>query len=170
MNTKVIIRTTLVSEVMRLAGLLATARVRRHVVKAGLNGDSGETIEGVERNVVKAETELRGYAEGLAELAPADIHAASLLRKQEIIADIAFNIGAYWSKMNVHDASTIMDTLGGSRCMMQKIIEWADEFDAYWEALDPNADEREDYIGIIDGRCEEWMDQLVCRILKPNGG
>lgn len=46
------------NELMRLANVLATTRVRRAIVYKGVGGP-GETLEGTERRVQRAEAELR---------------------------------------------------------------------------------------------------------------
>jgi hypothetical protein len=146
MNQVHIMRTTLVNEVMRLASLFATARVRHHVVNAGLNGNSAETKEGVQKRVIKAENELRGYANGLALLSENNEVAKALMRKQELIADIGFEVGHWWERTTNSGCSKIMEHCDGSRGLMQLVVEWAGEFDTFWEALDEDDDRRENYI------------------------
>ena len=55
------------NEIERLASLLATARVRRAVVGAGMSGNKGETRDGTERQVRRAKDALRTYLDSLVE-------------------------------------------------------------------------------------------------------
>lgn len=229
MNTKAVIKHTLVNEIMRLAGLMATKRVRRFAVEAGLAGPgiNNETLEGVEHNVYKATNELRDYAYGLAGITgnndttaallhkqeimrlagvwneaekafsarlksvgilpgpseaqvagaadrakqelcdyahvlagivPENDPTAALLRKQEIIADIGFEVGYAWATTSDEICSQLIDDLEGSRGLMQKVIEWANEFDLFWEGLADNDPRRENYIPEI---CQFSIDKFT---------
>lgn len=53
------------TEILRLAGLMATARVRHTIVMAG--GGKTETPEGVERRLRKTYLELASYLDTLTE-------------------------------------------------------------------------------------------------------
>jgi hypothetical protein len=50
-----------IDEAMRLAGLLATRRVRQYAVSVGRGPN--ETKEGTERSVIRAKAALRSYLE-----------------------------------------------------------------------------------------------------------
>jgi hypothetical protein len=53
------------TEIMRLASMLATARVRRYAVKYNPSSHNGETELNVEIRNLKAEDKLRQYLKGL---------------------------------------------------------------------------------------------------------
>lgn len=72
----------------------------------------------------------------------------ALERQQEILFDIAFNLGANHNPLK-QETSDLMDWLGGSRELFERVKTWAGEFDAAWEA-DPAHLDKEDYLTEID--------------------
>lgn len=74
----------------------------------------------------------------------------ALLRQQEILADISWNLSTLFQSLGVPTRTALMDALEGSRGMVGKAIEWAAEFDAFWEALPVGDSRREDYYSEID--------------------
>lgn len=91
--------------------------------------------------------------------------AERLLRQQEIIADIAFNCGAYWNRMPDSACAQIMDNMDGSRSLIGQFISWASEFDVMWESLDEDDNRRENYIGEVDDFAHSKMNELVAQFV-----
>jgi hypothetical protein len=58
----------------------------------------------------------------------------ALVRRQEYIAAIAMGVGFVWYQISTEVRAAIMDQVDGSSGLHDKIVEWAGEFDAYWEA------------------------------------
>lgn len=164
MNTKAILKRTLVSEVMRLANLYATARIRRHVVHAGLNGTSAETKEGTSQRVEKAEVELRNYAEGLAMLSENNAVAMAYERKQKTIAAVGVNFAYTWYGMTAKEQGLVLASLPSGMTMADKVLEWATSF---YETHD---DASEDfYQSQLQLYTDSKMHEFVGDILKPKG-
>jgi hypothetical protein len=74
----------------------------------------------------------------------------ALKRQQEIIADFSFSMGHLWRPLHIDTCQKIMDHVEGSFGLHQRVIEWAKEFDTYWEALPEEDDRRHDFLGETD--------------------
>lgn len=90
--------------------------------------------------------------------------AERLERQQEIIADIAFNGGMYWQRLGSETANQVSEAIEGSRGLMQKFVQWAGEFDAFWEGLDDNDDRRQNYITEIDDFAIGKINAMIAEI------
>ena len=88
----------------------------------------------------------------------------ALARQQEIIADIGFNAGYHWHSVSEEARGDLIDHLDGSRGLMEKIIDWAREFDAFWEALPENDGRRENYISEVDEFAEQKLKTMIAEI------
>jgi hypothetical protein len=84
----------------------------------------------------------------------------ALARQQEILADIAFNVGHRWVQAGREVTDRILDSLEGSRGLTGRMIEWAVEFDAAWEAGQADLN-LENYIGEIDEFSDNKFKELV---------
>lgn len=82
-------------------------------------------------------------------------------RREEILTDIAFNCGIHWSRINAKLGGELMDHLDGSRGLHERFVQWAREFDAWWEALDEEDDRRENYLIEIDRFAKQKFDAMV---------
>lgn len=146
MNIKAVINHTLVNEIMRLAAVWKEAERLFDSRKMSLGLMPGPSEAQVAGAADRAKTELRDFCYGLAQITPANDPTLALLRRQEIIADLGFDIGYAWRTMKSDVCSKIMDNIEGSRGLMQEINRWACEFDTFWEALPEGDDRRERYI------------------------
>ncbi len=162
MNIKSIINHTLVNEIMRLAKVWVEAQAAL-AVRMALSGitTTGPSPEEMAQASAYAKNELRDFCYGLAQIAPENDPTLPLLRRQEIIADIGFEMGARWGDIDVDVRCKIMEAHGGSRGLMQELNLWAVEFDAFWEALPEHDDRREDYITEIDNFACKKMNEMV---------
>jgi hypothetical protein len=63
-------------------------------------------------------------------------------RQQEILFDIAMDVGSSWQKIDTTTRSVMMDQLNGSRGLFDLVMQWVEEFDRNWETCpdDPNKD------------------------------
>jgi len=82
----------------------------------------------------------------------------ALARQQEILADIAFNVGHKWAQTGREVTDRILNSLEGSRGLSARMIEWAVEFDTAWEAGEVDL---ENYIGEIDEFSDAKFAELV---------
>ena len=73
----------------------------------------------------------------------------ALERQQEILFDIAFNLGASHNPLG-QATSDLMDWLGGSRELFERVKTWAGEFDVAWESQKASGVENDDYLTEID--------------------
>lgn len=88
----------------------------------------------------------------------------NLSRQQEILSDIAFNCGLAWNDCGEGICAAIMEELQGSRGLMDKFKEWAREFDSWWESLEQDAPQRENYIEVIDTFSSDKFNALVATV------
>ena len=87
----------------------------------------------------------------------------ALLRQQEILHDISFELGFRWAGMSVDVQERILDHVGGSRELSDMAASWAEEFDKWWEK---NVDDQcrvmnADYIDAIDDFATRKVDELI---------
>lgn len=85
----------------------------------------------------------------------------ALTRQQEIIADIGFSMGHHWHSVSEKVRGGLMDHLEGSRGLMEKAVEWAVEFDTWWEALPEEDDRRQNYISEVEEFAGKKMKTLI---------
>jgi hypothetical protein len=90
----------------------------------------------------------------------------ALKRQQEIIADISFYVGHRWASLTDTVREYIMDDVNGSRGLMDRAVDWAVEFDAFWEALPEDDERRENYIGEVDEFASSKFDELYLRVFN----
>lgn len=90
----------------------------------------------------------------------------ALKRQQEIIADISFHVGHRWHGLHEHVRQYIMDDVNGSRGLMERAVDWAEEFDRFWEALPEDDSRREDYISEVDEFASKKFDELYLRVFN----
>lgn len=98
-------------------------------------------------------------------IASIDQNRQQASRAHEIIADLAFDLGNRWRDMQVASCQGIMDHVGGSRGLMDWIVGCAHEFDALWEALPPDDERRDDYIGEVDAFANKKFAELKLEAL-----
>jgi hypothetical protein len=89
---------------------------------------------------------------------------SQMVRMQEIIADIGFYVGHRWRTLHVIPSQAILDCLHGSRGLMDEVVIWAKEFDAYWEALPEDHDDRENYIEVVESFAGRKFDELLVKV------
>jgi hypothetical protein len=88
----------------------------------------------------------------------------ALKRQQEILAFIAFEVGYRWHSVGDVAHDEIMNALEGSVGMMQKAVEWAKEFDAFWEARPDDDERKQDFIGEVSEFAGGKFDAMVAQI------
>lgn len=78
------------------------------------------------------------------------------LRMHELIADLGFNLGNVWRPQLLEACQKVLDHVGGSRGLMERVVQWAREFDTDWEAR--GEADQENYIEDIDTFfAEKWQ-------------
>jgi hypothetical protein len=85
----------------------------------------------------------------------------ALKRQQEIIADIGFEVGHIWRPLDIELCQAIMDKHEGSRGLMELVVDWAKEFDVFWEALPEDDERRDNYISEVSNFAVEKFNALV---------
>lgn len=88
----------------------------------------------------------------------------TLYRQQEILCDITWQCSSMWRDVTEPVRSDLMDYLNGSRCLTDKMVEWAGEFDAWWEALPEDNPRREDYYVEIEQFAERKFKALLAEV------
>lgn len=63
-------------------------------------------------------------------------------RQQEILFDIAMDLGSSWHKIDLKTRETLMDQLNGSRGLFDMVVQWVEEFDREWEASADDANKQ----------------------------
>jgi hypothetical protein len=86
---------------------------------------------------------------------------AKAMRMQEIIADIGFYVGHRWRTLHIDICQKILEPIEGTRGLMDLIVQWASEFDAFWEELPQDDDRRENYIEVVDDFAAKRLDKLI---------
>jgi hypothetical protein len=91
---------------------------------------------------------------------------AKAVRMREIIADISFYVGHRWHGLTETVREYIMDDVNGSRGLMERAVDWAEEFDRFWEALPEDDERRENYISEVDEFASSKFDELYLRVFN----
>lgn len=91
----------------------------------------------------------------------------ALKRQRKILTDIGFICGSHWAGLSEATREALSEKLDGSRGLVAQIIEWAVEFDVYWEAL-PVHERRDNYISEVDDFAEAKFKTLVVETRLEN--